>query len=158
MKSTSVVLCALVLILHAGSAMAQEWSAEQKEVIAQIKACWDANNRAHQEKNFDLFTAACPCEKDGYWWVTSEGAPRQFMNLDARLTTEGLYWGIKRANWLDLRPLSIKIDGDLALVYFYAIWIFEDYRGGITQTEQKHFEVYRKKSGRWTFLGGMTAL
>ena len=157
MKKASVVLCALLLLLSAGSAMAQEWSAEQKEVIAQIKACWDANIRAHQDKNTDHFFAACPCEKDAYWWVTGEGAPRQFMNLEARLTAEGLYWQMKRENWLDIRPLSIKIDGDVALFHGYSVWIIENYRGEIFQVEQKHFDVLRKKNGRWTYLGGMVA-
>ena len=157
MKGASAVFCAVLLVLLAGSAMAQEWSAEQKEVIAHIKTCWDANVRAYQEKNSDPFFAACPCEKDAYWWVASEGAPRQFMNLTARLTAEDLLWSIKRQNWLDLRPLSIKIDGDLALIYYYSTWIVENYRGEISQFEQKHFEVYRKKNGRWTFLGGMVA-
>ena len=69
MKRAFVVFAALVLLV--GSAFAQEWSAEQKEVIAQIKTCWDANVRAYQEKNSDPFFAACSCEKDAYWWVVN---------------------------------------------------------------------------------------
>ena len=157
MKKTLVVMCSLLLVLFAESGMAQEWSAEQKEVIAHIKACFDANVRTHQDKNTDHFFAACPCEKDVYWWVASEGAPRQFVNLEARLTAEGLYWQMKRENWLDVRPLSIKIDGDVALIHFYFIWIVENYRGEIFQLEQKNLNVLRKKNGRWTFLGGMTS-
>lgn len=157
MKKVSFVLCFLSLVLLAGSTMAQEWSTEQKEVIEQIKACWNANVRAYQEKNSDRFFAVCPCEKDAYWWVASEGAPRQFMHLTARLTAEDLLWSIKRQNWLDLRPLSIKIDDDVALIYYYSTWIVENYRGEISQFEQKHFEVYRKKNKRWTVLGGMAA-
>ena len=51
MKRASVVVHTLLLVLLAGSAMAQEWTAEQKEVIAQIKAIWDVEIRAIQEKN-----------------------------------------------------------------------------------------------------------
>ena len=157
MKKASVVLCALLLVLLAGSATAQEWSAEQKEVIAHIKGCWDGWYKGLQEKNFDLWLNACPCEKNTYWWIAEEGTPRQMMNAESRIFAEGLYWQMKRENWLDLRPLSVKIDGDVALIHFYAIWITENYKGEISQFEQKRFEVFRKKNGRWTFLGGMAA-
>ena len=157
MKRASVVVHTLLLVLLAGSAMAQEWTAEQKEVIAQIKAIWDVEIRAIQEKNADLWLAAFPCDKDAYHWIASEGAPLQMMNLRPRMYREGLYWQLKRVNWLDLRPLSIKIDGDVALVHFYDTWIVENYKGEISQLENKKFLVFRKKSGRWTFLGGMAS-
>jgi hypothetical protein len=155
MKKAAVVFG--LSLLFAVSAFAQEWSAEQKEIIAHIKACWDGWYKGLQEKNFDLWLDVCPCEKNTYWWIAEEGAPRQIMNSESKKFKEGLHWQMKRQNWLDLRPLSIKIDGDVALVHFYAIWIHENYRGEISQIEQKRFEVFRKKAGRWTFLGGMTA-
>ena len=157
MKKASVVFYALLLVLLTGSAMAQEWSAEQKEVIAHIKACFDAETRALQEKNPELWLAAFPCEQDAHHWVASQGAPEQLMESRTRIYAEGLTWRLKKVNWLDVRPLSVKIDGDVALVHFYDNWIIEDYQGKISQLENKKFLVFRKKSGRWTYLGGMSA-
>ena len=66
-----------------------------------------------------------------------------------------LSWEMKRIKWTDLRPLLVKIDGDIALVHFYAYVIIEDYKGDISNREQKRFEVFRKKEGKWKFIGGM---
>ena len=55
--------------------------------------------------------------------------------------------------WLDLRPLSVRLDADVALVHFYAVWVV-DSEGEATQMQQKRFEVYRKIKGKYHFLGG----
>jgi ketosteroid isomerase-like protein len=156
MKKASVVMGLLLLVLLAGSANAQEWSAEQKEVIAQIKVCWDGWVKAFEEKNYDLWAKSCPCDNNAFAWFTKEGAPTTQSEYAKRgLTFSPFPWGIKKTNWLDLRPISVKIDGDLALVHFYSVWVEENYKGEISQIEHKRLEVFRKKNGRWTLVGGM---
>lgn len=147
----------LVLVLFISfSVSAQNWTAEQKEVIEHIKSCWDGWNKAFVEKNFDFWAEVCPCENGHAYWFTNQGAPEMGIDAVKRAMNNGLLsWEMKRIKWTDLRPLSVKIDENVALVHFYAYSIIEDYKGNISQVEQKRFEVFRKKEGKWTLIGGM---
>lgn len=145
----------VLLIPFASSA--QNWTAEQQEVIDQIKSCWDAWVKALGEKNYDIWAEACPCDEDAVGWSASEGAPLIVQEYWKRSITGGLVPWFNKINWIDLRPISIKIDGDVALVHFYGVWVVEDYKGEAFQLESKRFEVFRKKDGQWTVIGGMVA-
>lgn len=150
------VLPFVMILIIPFSASAQNWTPEQQEVIAQIKACWDAWRKANEQKDYTIWEKACPCIDDAPYWVTIDGAPMSsdFLPRGAK----GLFsWDTKRFDWLDLRPLAIRIDGDVALVQFYALWLVEDDKGDVNRIEQKRFEVFRKKNGKWTFIGGMVA-
>jgi hypothetical protein len=82
------------------------------------------------------------------WW-TNQGAP------------EGIE-GIKRnwdvicsvdANWIDMRPVAIRIHDNVGIVQFYGYWKANTKDGPVT-TEYKRTEVFLKVDGLWTFLGG----
>jgi len=152
MKKT-IFLIFILLIPFA--ALAQNWTTEQQEVIDHIKSCWDGWVKALEEKNFDIWAEVCPFDEDAAYWFTFSGTPAIGTGIQKRGLTGGLFLKWKKVDWLDLRPISIKIDGDVALVHFYGVWVEEDYKGEVSQTEDKRFEVFRKKDGQWTFIGGM---
>jgi ketosteroid isomerase-like protein len=149
------VISLLFVLLIPFAASAQNWTAEQQEVIDHIKSCWDGWVKALEAKNYDIWADVCPCDKDGAYWFTSAGAPAIGQENQKRGLTGGLFTWWKKMAWLDLRPISIKIEGDVALVHFYGVWVAEDYKGEVSQIEDKRFEVFRKKDGQWTFIGGM---
>ena len=150
------LLLFLLIFFIPFTASAQNWTPEQQEVIAHIKTCWDGWIKAFEQKDRGLWDEVCPCAEGFTLWGTHNGAPASYENQ-----TRGLSGGLfsrlnKKIDWLDLRPLSVKIDGDVALVHFYAIFVVENNKGEIARNEQKRFEVFRKKDGKWTLLGGMT--
>ena len=158
MKTTVLNIAAVLFVLLIPfAATAQNWTAEQQEVMDHIKSCWDAWEKAFEEKNFDIWAEACPCDEDHAMWWTNEVTPES-LETQKRGLTGGLWSRMyKRWDWLDLRPLSVKIDGDVALVHFHGIWVGESYKGEVSLAEHKRFEVFRKKNGQWTFIGGMVS-
>jgi len=148
----------VILVLIPFTVFAQNWTAEQKEVIEHIKGCWDAWKEAFIKKDLQIWLDACPCIEDFADWNTEDGAPAIGLAAEKRGLNMGLYSMIfgEKGDWLDLRPISVKIDGDVALVHFYAIFIWENTKGEAKHIQQKRFEVFRRKAERWTLIGGMT--
>jgi hypothetical protein len=65
-------------------------------------------------------------------------------------------WGFWRENggdWADLRPVAIRIFGDVAIVYLYGYWTVQT-PGGLVTTEYKRTEVLQRRDDGWTGLGG----
>jgi hypothetical protein len=144
------------LLLGFTTSQAQQWSKEQKEVLEHIKGCWTGRIEAFKTKDFNAWANVCNSDEDIAYWPTSEASPMLGFEADKRAINMGLYMLLwKRWEWLDVRPINIKIDNDVALVHFYAFWIVEDYAGKTSMVEQKRFEVFRKKNGDWILLGGM---
>jgi hypothetical protein len=61
----------------------------------------------------------------------------------------------EKTGWLNLQPISVVIDGDVALVHFFGLWLAEDLQGNVIRMDEKRFEVFRKVEGKWKFIGGM---
>ena len=140
-----VILVAAAML--PGPVSAQQWSAQQQEVLQHIQACWDA----WATKDFDRWVNACR-PADGFtYWSTSEGSPNglEYWRKTATASSSHVEYV-----WNDKRPLAIQIDRDVAIVHFYAH--FGSVVGGQwMQREQKRMEVFRKVDGRWTLLSGM---
>ena len=148
MKRLSLILL-LTAVTIPNAVFAQRWSAEQQEVLDHIRACWEAGNT----RIYDNWVAVCKPVENRLWWNTSEGLPGN--NEHGRAATEaGWKTNNRETLWRDSRPLDVQIHGDVALVYFYALfgWTGD---GGIHTTEQKRLEVFRKVDGQWTTIGGM---
>ena len=146
----------LVFVLS-GAAPAERWSAEQQEVLDHMMRCWDAAIKASAEKNRAIFDEACPCSDEAYSWNIGDGAPtnvnhaRELLNMDVHSYQK------KTIHWKELRPVAIAIDGDVVLVHFYSVWLAEHVDGTVERSQQKRFEVWRKKKGKWIALGAMGA-
>jgi len=105
------------------SANAQQWNTEQQEVIDQLAECWDM-------------------------W-SPDGAP-----LSNDYTRRN--WGFGSEDdlgWVDIRPVSITVDDDIAVLHFYGYNRVKT-EDGDTVHEVKRTEVYRKTDGRWKMITG----
>jgi hypothetical protein len=145
-RLTSLVIAVAALGISSPAA-AQNWSPEQQEVLRHIDACWAA-----WEVSFQEWTRVCrPSSNGAYWWAT-DGAPTMMAE------TARAYVKPAQMNFTSRRPVAIQVEGDLAIVYFYAMYDFVEGRTRERlRGEQKRAEVFRKVNGQWTFVGGMAA-
>jgi hypothetical protein len=81
------------------------------------------------------------------------GAPDR---LETWRKTSDNDWNTQRIEygWYDLRPLTVQVPGDVAVVHFYA-YSASTAGGHQTIREEKRTEIFRKINGRWALLGGM---
>jgi hypothetical protein len=125
----------------ASTASAQQWSAEQMEVVDAMKHCWNVWMEAVNSGSPTAFQAECQTE-DSSFWVGTQSAP--IIDKGYLDRTWGVEAGMDLA-WLDLRPLHISIHGDVAVIHFYGLWRFP----GPVVAEWKRTEVWRKEGGTW---------
>jgi len=153
MKTRTLILIAFVIATSVPAAAQQaRWSAEQKEVIDNILACWDAWKQAAEKNDPQIWLSRCACADDAVAWYTADGAPRDIKwHYDRQLavTRQG------SPDWVDIRPFSVNIYGDIAAVHFYAYWKSMT-PSGYEVEEQKRLEVFKKINGRWTLIAGQT--
>lgn len=141
-------LLALALALPS-AASTQQWTAEEQGLLDNIKMCWDAWMEAVQAKDLEIHYRKCPQAEDFSMWWTDFSAPegRQMAerNLQQIAATD--------IGWLDIRPVAVRIWGDVGMVQFYGYWSARTPEGPMV-TEYKRTEVFRRVNGRWVFLGG----
>lgn len=147
MKRATVLLFGLLLMVPSPM-VAQEWTAEEQDLLDHIKTCWDAWIDTRSQPDYERFFQRCPWDQDVSMWWTNDGMP-QTMERTIR------NWVIPPVDvaWLDLNPIAIRIWGDVAMVQMYALWKAKTPDGLVT-TEYKRTELFRKVDGRWVFLGG----
>ena len=135
-------------------ATGQQWSKEQQEFLEYLRKCWEAWEEAKQKKDLDIWTRALRPDKEVVWWWANEGMPTGSLgNAFYKIITwsETPY----RVFWSEIRPIHVKIHGDVALVFYYGIGEVQDKDGKLHVWESKFLEVFRKQDGLWTYLGGM---
>jgi ketosteroid isomerase-like protein len=155
MRLQRVLLLPALLVFLAPPASAQQWSAAEREVVAGMKQCWDTWQQAVEAKDYDVWAPCMASDAVRFWW-TEWLTPNSTTEL-RRQFSRGLFdWGMKRWDWVALRPVAITMEGDnLALVYFNAHWQNETTEGQVNSLEQRRFEVWKKIEGKWKQLGGM---
>lgn len=136
------------LLLAASPISAQQWSAEETEVIDSIKQCWDTWMEAVRAHDADIWISECT-DGDFSYWGSEEGVPE---GPDA-LRRDWERIRASDADWIDLRPLRVKMIGDVAIVQFYGYWLALTAEGS-TRTEWMRTEIFHKVNGRWLLVAG----
>jgi len=143
---SSLFIVGLILPL---SANAQQWNSEQQEVIDHLTECWDFwSDNVDSEGGYAQWINECSIPSNTYWW-SPDGAP-----LNNDFTRRN--WGVdseKDLGWVDIRPVSITVDDDIAVLHFYGYWR-EKTEDGNTVHEAKRTEVFRRIDGRWKMIAG----
>jgi len=150
MRRLSLAVVALALGC-ATPAQAQQWTAEQQEVLEFITGCWDAWVEALADETPDRFFEACPQDDDVLFWSTDDGAPGGMRNVYRNWD----YWREVDVDWADMRPIAVNIFGDVAIVYMYGYWIANTPDGPVT-TEYKRTEVFQRRDEGWHFIGAQS--
>ena len=144
-----LVFCIISLPLTA-----QNWTAEEQEVLDKIKEDWEYFEKAVKAKDLNIWIDNVQPADDWQGWWTSEGGLWTMEN-DKRMFDEWVK-NIKNWYWEAVYPLSIKVYDNVALAFFYATYTVED-NTGITRYEDKRFEVFRKIDGKWRLSGLMVS-
>ena len=144
-----LIVTPFILLLISQSSLAQQWSEEEQELLDAIEFYWETWMEAVKKKDADhWFKKARPAENFSYWW-TEQGSPNGpdaiKRDWDAISETD--------AYWVDIRPIAIRMHGDVGIVQFYGYWKAKT-KDGLVTTEDKRTEVFIKNDGRWTFLIG----
>ena len=152
MKTRIAIVIAFAIAASSISFAAPQgrWSPEQQEVIDDIIARWDAWMEAEGKNDPEIWISRRPIAEGAVTWVTTDGAPLDIVTHHRR------NWQAAHeqpATWVDLRPLSVNIYGDVAVVHFYAYWRNKTPSGSEVR-EQKRLEVFKKIDGKWTILAG----
>ncbi len=133
------------------SASAQTWSAQDKELLGHLEACWAAS-----DVSYDNWVSVCNPSSDMVFWWAEEPAP----------VTSQKWWKGMHPDWLahftrivwDVRPFAIRHYGDVAAVHYAWTQQLRKKSDGETMLEQGiSIELYRRVGGRWQYLGGMGA-
>ena len=128
---------------------AQHWTAEEQGLLDALKSCWDSWMEAVRAADPEIHFRKCAWVENSSMWWTEFGAPegQQMVrrNFEKFVVTD--------IDWLDIRPVSVRIWGDVGMVQFYGYWNART-PDGPTVTEYKRTEVFRRVDGRWVFLGG----
>ena len=83
-----------------------------------------------------------------FWW-SPDGAP---LNNDYNRRNWS-FGSEDNLGWVDIRPVSLTVSDDIAVLHFYGYWRFKT-KDGDTVRESKRTEVYRKLDGRWKMIAG----
>jgi hypothetical protein len=148
---TVLILCFFISL----PLTAQNWTAEEQEVLDQIKKGWASWEEAVKAKDLNIWLENVQPADDWSGWWTSDGG-LWTLETDKR-TFDDRMKNVNKVYWEGLQPLSIKIYDNVALAYFYSTYNVEDSTGKTTRYEDKRFEVYRKVDGIWRVTGTMVS-
>ena len=109
-KTTLAILVLAILLLMPLPARAQQWSAEEREILAFTEACWETFAKEDIEK----YLAECTHDDYSRW---SSGTS---MPIDARSERRMLPPWFSRNDWTawNIQPHRIRISGDAAVIHY----------------------------------------
>ena len=134
----------LVVNVHA-----QNWTEEEQELLDHMEMAWDAWLEAVKKNNPQIwYDKIKPAENFSMWW-TDRGSPRGYRAIERD-------WDAIRGrnpHWIDMRPVAVRIYDNVGMVQFYGYWKSDTPDGPVT-SEYMRTEVFVKRNGHWTFIGG----
>ena len=150
MSALVVAIIVAALSVHIAPP-AQQWSAEQQEIIDLNQSCWDA----WASEDLDAVRRTCNEHPDARGWYTPEAAPAIGWfekNAERRVAAFA-----PRDTWVywELRPMSVRIFNDTALIHFWGTHTHVDAQGALTTQTHKQLNIWQRIDGRWTWIGGM---
>lgn len=144
MKYT-IILSFLLIFLFAGTnqILAQQWSAEQKDVWAGVEKYWQVNQNNPMDF-LDYFD-------DSYiGWSYENEAPST--KSDAQKSFS--YWTKKgKEAYHILTPAKIWVNGDFAYVHYYYTQVMESNDGKSKTEKGRWTDILMKKGGKWMLVG-----
>ena len=144
----SALAAAVVIALLSAPAPvpAQQWSAEQQEVVTHLKECWDIwDNALRSGEGPDAWLDQCSAPGYSYWWIYGTPMGEEELRREWEIIRE------TEAGWISLRPVNVFIRGDIAIMQFFGYWRQQDspdHVGG------HRTEVFERIDGRWKLLVG----
>lgn len=145
MKIMSVLVAAGIVLccVPADAAAGERWSEAQKEVWAAIETCVEHWNKGPLE-------AALACVHDDFsGWLYVEPVPR---TKETNRKIGAYFLKTRTTQAYDLRPIDIKVYGDVGIAHYYYVTIAKDAEGKESVERGRWTDILLKQDGRWVFI------
>ncbi len=143
MKSLLVLTVGMCLLISSAEVQAQTWSPAEKEVVQAIDDCL----RAAKEENLEAWMA---CFHDDYvgflYWL-----PSTSNKADVRKNSP-LNWENEDLSEWWIKPLAIRIVGDVAIIHSYGYYLERDKDGKETRSRFRWTDIMVKQGGKWVWI------
>lgn len=140
-------------LLVATPAFAQQWTAEQQEVIDANEGCWEA----WATEDMSAMRAACDEQPEAAFWVTNTAAPRAWRDERQEDYLVGVYWPRTDVIYYEVEPLKVSVIGDVGLIYNWAMYVEEDTNGERRTNRERRLDVYKRIGDGWSWIGAMVS-
>ena len=138
-----VVLCACMLV--STQLCAQEWSAAQKEVWKNV----EAYNALAVARNVEGFLEYFHSDYCG--WEYDSPMPQDKADTKKYLEQSG--WKTRPVVYSDLKPVAIKIHGEVAFVDYYYTSVTKDIDGKEKPSSGRWTDILKKQGDKWVMIG-----
>lgn len=154
MKRSTFLIPFFFLAFSVTTMQAQTWSKNQEEVLSQLKECYTYLPLALQSGDLSTWTDNCPCDKDFAVWNTQYGAPSDFGAIQ-NLFEQGIA-AATEPPVINLRPVRIKIAGDMAAVFYY-VDVFQPDPNALMLNFNgaKRLTILHRVNGKWQLFADM---
>jgi len=143
----------LTLFASVAPCAAQTLTPRQQAVVDSLTRCYDGWVQSFVDRSFSTFANACPQTNEAAFWYTDSDAPVSYGGAGGLWAS--LIGETSRYAWRDLRPISVLIDADLALIYFTVTWRRTPISGDAVEATTRRMNVFRQENGEWRMIGGM---
>jgi len=146
LRSCTALAALVVVLCFTPAAHAQQWSAEQQEVIDTLKECWDIwMEDVRGGVGPDGWLEQCAVPDYSYWWIfgVPHGAEEDRRNWETISETD--------LGWISLQPVAVRIYDDVAVMHFYGTWRVSNSEEPL---EAKRTEIFQRVDGRWKMIAG----
>lgn len=141
-----LLISMLLLFVPLSVVNAQNWTAEEQEVIDFIERCQSMNWSADYDAWFD------ECWDEDIVYVDPEFSPtssidRSFVKQVRPLVRKGV-----TDRHLNMTPMSVKVHGDVAVIYYFVEGIEEMNTGELFRWKGYSSETVIKRDGAWKVI------
>jgi len=145
MKNIAALFIIPVLFLFCqNQTSAQNWSKAQLEVWQNVEDLWKANKNKDLDKFMSFF------HEDFMGWAMTSPYPLSKQQVKDLI---GHYLPKNELVLYNLRPMTILIKGNTAIVHYYYSQVQRDKQGHETSEKGRWSETYLKEGNKWLLLG-----
>ncbi len=155
MKKLIITIAVLCAVFINSQIKGQNWTTQEKEIIKKVETGWTSWQEAVNQKDHSIWLKATNPTDDWICWWTQDQVPWDLS--DTKRNFELFSKDIQKYYFQKIFPLSIKVNENVAFIWFYAYFAIEYKNGTTVTTEEKRFEAYQKIDGKWRWSAGMVA-
>ena len=144
MKNRIMLALALIFSLGVSSGFAQDWSPAQKEVWKNVNDYWAVMAKGDLNGFLDYFHA------DYSGWENDSPLPSNKEESKKWLTYA--YQGTKILIY-EIKPVGIKIFGDVAIVNYYYTMVKESQEGKKNAESGRWTDILLRQGNKWQLIG-----
>jgi hypothetical protein len=146
---TTGLLALGVALLMPLPTQAQQFTAEQQQVVDFIEHCWETWGT----ESWSAYERACRTDPTARFWWFAESVPNAGI-AEWRRWAAAFWPRIESQVHYEIRPLTVQVFGDVALYYYWASWSHVDANGELQTMAQHRLEILQRRDGQWLWIGG----